>query len=216
MAGTFSKDIRLFRMVHYANIAHILVNGMTCRSHYNADPNYINIGDSNLIAKRNDYEVPIPPAGTLGQYVPFYFAGRSPMLLNIKTGYRGMTQRAQDEIVYFVCKLTEIINSCNEWVYTDGHAKDKLTEFFNNIGLIEDVIDWNIVKERWWTPTEEDLDRQRRKQAEFLVKSHVPVSCIEGIIVKNDSRKQYVEDILSRLQIKLPIKVDNTNKYYYP
>src|SRR5580698_6560033 len=131
MPGAAPKIIRLYRMVHFENVEYILKNGMYTRNHKNVDPEYINIGDNGLIAKRHDFEVPIEPGGTLGEYIPFYFAGHSPMLLNIKTGHQGVTLRMQHEIVYFVCKLDDIIAHCKEWMFTNGHAKDRLTEFYN-------------------------------------------------------------------------------------
>lgn len=216
MPGTPPDIIRLFRMVHFENVEYILRNGMYTREHAKVDPNYVNIGDNGLITQRHDYPVPIPPGGTLGEYVPFYFAGHSPMLLNIKTGHRGITLRPQHEIVYFVCRLEDLIKGCKEWVFTDGHAKDSLTEFYNDIELLEEVIDWDMVNEQWWRNTEEDYDRQRRKQAEFLVKEHVPVECIRGIIVKNQARKEHIEAIVEEVGIEIPVRVDTNNTLYYP
>ena len=40
--------------------------------------NYINIGDTTLIRQRETFTVRVnPPNGTLGDYIPFYFAGHS-------------------------------------------------------------------------------------------------------------------------------------------
>lgn len=39
----------LYRIVHIDNLKYILEHGMFNRSHANADPDYINIGDSGLI-----------------------------------------------------------------------------------------------------------------------------------------------------------------------
>lgn len=63
---------------------------------------------------------------------------------------------------------------------------------------------------------EANMDRMRRKQAEFLVKDCVPVSCVAGIIVKTADREAYVKTILSRLSIEIPIYVDSKNNYFYP
>ena len=216
MPGNPPDIIRLYRMAHYENVEYILRHGMYTRNHQNVDPGYINIGDNGLIEQRHEFEVPILPGGTLGEYVPFYFAGHSPMLLNIKTGHRGVTMRPQHEIVYFVCRLDTIIAGCAEWVFTNGHAKDSFSEFYNDIHVINDVIDWDMVREQWWRNTEEDYDRQRRKQAEFLVKNHVPVTCVEGIVVKNQHRKEQIEAVLTEIGINFPINIDTTNRLYYP
>ena len=100
MPGRKPDIIKIYRIVHIDNVEHLLKNGMYHRGHANADPNYINIGDSDLIAQRHDYPVGInPPGGALGEYVPFYFGPLSPMLLNIKTGYRAL-YRDLSEILF--------------------------------------------------------------------------------------------------------------------
>jgi hypothetical protein len=79
--------VKVYRIVHIDNVKYLLTHGIFNRVHANADPDYINIGDSDLISKRHDYPVGVnPPGGALGDYVPFYFGRLSPMLLNIKTG----------------------------------------------------------------------------------------------------------------------------------
>ncbi|AFL83243.1 hypothetical protein Belba_0586 [Belliella baltica DSM 15883] len=216
MSGKQPNIVRLFRIVHINNVEYLLTHGMYTRNHIQADPNYINIGDRGLITQRNEYPVGItPPNGVLGEYIPFYFGPLSPMLLNIKTGYRGITQRPQGEIIYIVCRLNNVVENCREWCFTDGHAKDQMvTEFYNDLNDIN-KIHWDVVNLRYWYPVEEFIDRQVRKQAEFLVKHHVPVSCISGIVVLNEARKTFVEEIVTRLGLDIPVLVDPNNKFYY-
>lgn len=214
MSGNPPAIIRLYRIVHLRNVEYILSNGMYTRQSPHFDPNYVEIGDSTLISERHDYPVGLAGYGDLGEYVPFYLSGHSPMLLNIKTGYRSITRRPQHEIVYFVCKLDDVIAHCNEWVFTDGHAKNLLTSFFNDLDDLSNV-DWDMVREQYWRPTEEDHDRQRRKQAEFLVRNHVPAVCIEEIVVRDAIRKETIEQIAQRLNLSISIKVDIQNKVYY-
>lgn len=215
MPGQQPNIVRVFRIVHIDNVEYLLAHGMFTRTHAQADPNYINIGDSTLIAQRNDYPVGInPPNGHLGEYVPFYFGPLSPMLLNIKTGYRGITQRPQADIVYIVCSVNTLVEHCDEWCFTDGHAKNSITEFYNDLDDLSEV-DWGMVAERQWSNTEDDFDRMRRKQAEFLVKHHVPVNCISSIVVLNQARKDFVEEIINRLGLEIPVRVNPNNQFYY-
>jgi hypothetical protein len=207
--------VKIYRIVHIDNIEYLLANGMHHREHADADPDYINIGDSDLIAKRNEYPVGInPPGGTLGEYIPFYFGPLSPMLLNIKTGYSLVKQRPQKDIVYIVCKLNDIVDCCEEWCFTDGHAKKRITTFYNGIADLGEV-SWDIVAERYWRDTEDDYDRMRKKQAEFLVKKHVPVSCIYGIVTYNKDSAEIVKKILNKLGLDIPVKVNPHGNYYY-
>ena len=67
---------------------------MHCRNSTIRDPNFVPIGNADLIDKRHTRQVRCPPGGTLSDYVPFYFTPFTPMLLNIKTGFNGVRQRS--------------------------------------------------------------------------------------------------------------------------
>jgi len=103
----------------------------------------------------------------------------------------------------------------SDWIFTDGHAKDRFTQFFNDLKDL-DKIDWDIVSQRIWKNTGEDYDRQRRKQAEFLVRNHVPSACIEAVVVKDKTRKQIIEQTAQKLNLTLSVIVDSQNRLYYP
>lgn len=215
MPGVIPDTVWLFRIVHINNVEYILRNGMFKYNHAQVDPNYINIGDSSLIAQRQTHRVGIrPPGGNLGDYVPFYFGTLSPMLLNIKTGYRGITRRPQSDIVYICCNLNDITNHCDEWCFTDGHAKNAFTEFYNDLEYLGEV-DWNLRVERYWNNTDDDFDKMRRKQAEFLVKNHVPPICISRLVVYNEDASNNVKQIVNRVGIEIPVRINHNEQFYY-
>lgn len=72
------------RIVHRDNLPWILDHGLHCRSSNLCDPNYVNIGNSELIDRRSHREVPVPPHGTQADHVPHYFTPYSPKLLKRK------------------------------------------------------------------------------------------------------------------------------------
>lgn len=209
------KPLYIFRMIHFNNLEYILTNGICSSKHPKADPNYINIGDSSLIKQRDEYPVGInPPGGALGEYIPFYFAGHTPMLLKIKTGY-GVKQIPQENIIFICCNVKDIIQDTSiEWCYTDGHAKNNITDYFNDLKDLHHI-DWEAVNATYWTNDENDIDRTRKKQAEFLVRYFIPVSYIYCIIVRNESKKEEVQQLLIKLDLDIPIIVDTNNKLYY-
>lgn len=98
----------IFRITHRDNIPWILANGIHCRNSNRVDPNFVNIGNAELIHKRTSRQLMTPPYGTLSDYVPFYFTPRSIMLLNILTGYNGVRQRNREEIVFMVTSLRHL------------------------------------------------------------------------------------------------------------
>ncbi len=137
------------------------------------------------------------------------------MLLNIITGYRGIKQYPQEELVYIVCKVGDIITHCPQWCFTDGHAKNSITKFYNKIDDLGQL-DWEAIKSQYWHSTEDNQDRMRQKQSEFLVKTHIPQYCICGLIVLNAQRKAQIEEMQAKVGTEIPIYVDTNRKYFYP
>jgi hypothetical protein len=204
----------MVRLLHWQNVEYVLMHGLCCREHENADPNYINIGHRQLILDRHEHAIPIPGAGNLGEYVPFYFAGHSPMLYLIMNGYRGVQMIRQEDLVYIGVYYSKIKEHELEFVFTDRNAMMALANFYNDESDF-DKINWDIVRSKQWRSDETNLERQDLKQAEFLVRSHVPVSCIQAIIVKTPERKVYFENIIANLGLKIAVKQDDSSKLYY-
>ena len=119
-----SKDLNpekalIFRITHRDNVPWILSNGLHCRNGGVFDPNYVEIGNPDLIQKRRYHPVRHAMGGTLGDYIPFYFTPFSPMLLNIKTGWNGIRQRDNEEIVILVSSLRELQDRGMPFLFTD-------------------------------------------------------------------------------------------------
>lgn len=206
-------------MIHHQNLEYILRHGFQCANSPLANPDYLPIGDSGLIQDRNIYPVPIiPPNGNLGNYIPFYFGYRSPMLLRIKTGNKGIRQYPQENIIYLCANIENIIKSGAVWCFTDGQAKNKTTQFFNKTEDLNKV-DWNAVYTPDWHNTEEDYDKMRRKQAEFLVQDSLPVSVIDYIVVYNQPSLQKIEKLVNFLVPSIQMKINrvetNNKNFYY-
>lgn len=59
-----------------------------------------------------------------------------------------------------------------------------------------EAVDWETVYARTWNDTPEDPDRQRRKQAEFLIHGFVPWSVIDGVAACSEAIAARVRRIL--------------------
>ena len=98
----------IFRITHRDNLPWVLDHGLYARNGGVSDPTFRNIGNLDLIDKRSRRTVPVPPGGTLSDYVPFYFTPFSIMMYNIKTGYGGVKRVPNDEIIIFVSSLHHV------------------------------------------------------------------------------------------------------------
>ncbi len=88
------------------------------------------------------------------------------------------------------CSLPRIIRSGIEFFFTDGHATDMLTSFYDKtrIGELVNIIDWDAVKSAYWGGTD-NLNIKRKKQAEFLIHGDVNSDLILGFVCFNESAK---------------------------
>ena len=102
------------------------------------------------------------------------------MLYVIQTGGNFVEQATPPEdIIYLKCSLISIVNSNTEYYYSDGHATDKYTTFYDStmINDLPTIIDWNSINASFWGD-DDNLNIKRKKQAEFLVSDDVPEECI--------------------------------------
>lgn len=180
--------IYLYRMTHIENIPHIFKYGLTHRNSDNANANYIPIGDNSLINTRNTRT--LKNGRLLGDYIPFYFGYRTPMLFVVQKGLNGVNSTIPENIVYCVTSIKEILNSEIDFIFTDGHAIDSFTSEFRKeqVTNIEDILDYNAIKAVFWKD-ENDLDKKRRKEAEFLLEQDLPNNYILGYICFNEAAK---------------------------
>lgn len=192
----------IFRITAIQNLPFVLTHGILCRNYAPSDPNFINIGEGDIIEKRDKKQIEIAPFGHLSDYVPFYFAPRSPMLGRIKT-YNFFPQ---EDIIYLVSNIQKAVDSRIPFVFTDGHAIKEFTLFRNSIQDLN-IVDWDIMKQKYWNITPDDNDRMRRRMAEFLVHNHFPVGLITSIGVKNEQKAQEVKEILDKFAKTLNVNI---------
>lgn len=193
-------DIKVYRMTHIDNIEHILQYGITHRSSLNRNPNYITIGDISLINTRDtkrvtvdngDFYVSDASTIILGDFIPFYFGVKMPMLYVIQNGGNFVIESTPaSKIVYLVCSLNRIIMQHEEYYFSDGHATDNLTSFYDKtrINDLADIIDWNAVRASYWSG-QDNLNVKRKKQAEFLASTDIAPNFIIGFGCYNNTAK---------------------------
>jgi hypothetical protein len=202
----------IFRIVHVANLPWILKHGgLHCRNSSKQDPDYVNIGNAELIEKRSRRHVPIPPGGTLSDYVPFYFTPFSMMMFKIKTGHGGITRRENRDIVIFVSSIHRLRELGLRFVFTNQHAYPPDSEFYDRIDDL-DKIDWALLRSRNFKADDADPGKQLRYQAEALVYQRVSLDALLGIGCHDDKVKH---DLESQLRPHLPKLTVKTTQIWY-
>ena len=154
------------------------------------------IAHSSIQDRRATTLVPCGRGGTLHDYVPFYFAPRSPMLYTLHRGNVTAYTSGQHAIVYLVSAIDTVQAYNLPFVFSDGHGIMSFTQFYTDLADLK-YVDWEIMQAKYWADTFEDGDRTRRRQAEFLIYDQCPWPVIRGIGVMNDEMKIKVEQTLA-------------------
>ncbi len=190
----------IYHITHIRNFSSILEQGGLWCDGIAEDRRLadVDIAHAHIKARRKRKKVPVGSGGCLADYVPFYFAPRSPMLYAIDRGavqgYRG----GQTSVLHLVTSTEAIARRGLAYVFSDGHAVMALSDFFDDLRLL-DAIDWEIMRARFWADTDEDPDRKRRRQAEFLVHLFVPWDLFTEIaVVKQDIGREVQELLLGQ------------------
>lgn len=202
----------IWRIIHIDNLDWVIDNGLHSGNSKTKSSSWVNIGNTELIAKRENRTVPINPETVLNDYVPFYFTPFSPMMLNIHSG-RGVIQRKNEEIIILVSSLHDIQAQNIPFVFTDGHAYCNWTNFYSDMKYL-DKVDWRLLQTRDFKRDQDDLQKIERYQAEALVYQHLPIQAIKGIICYNEHLKLKINNLLNQKSIK-HIQVFARTRWYF-
>ncbi len=194
----------IWRIVHRDNLPWILENGLHCGNSAVKAPGWVQIGNPELIEKRANHPVPLPPGGLLNDYVPFYFTPFSPMLRNIHTGWGGIRKRPNEEILILVSSLHHIAALGLRFLFTDSHAYYQWANFYDDLADLG-KIDWPLLQRRDFKRDPEDPAKFERYQAEALIHRHLPVSGLRGIVCYTEALQQRIEREVQARKLNLPV-----------
>ncbi|MDG4764326.1 DUF4433 domain-containing protein [Solwaraspora sp. WMMD406] len=171
---------------HVENLPIIAATGrLACDVSARAGLTRTEVGDPAIKDSRRRRQIPIGPRGYVGDYVPFYFAPRSPMMYRIACDHRdsipGRYAGGDRQLVYLAATVGAVVDAGLAWVATDGNAANAATTFTTNLDDLNSMVDWPLMYAERWNSTEEDPDRQRRRMAEFLVHREVPLAVFQQV-----------------------------------
>jgi hypothetical protein len=207
----------ILRFIHVDNLHIYLQRGGLHAPNYEPADGlvYRTIHNEDIQASRRIKLIPCGPQGTIHDYVPFYFAPWSPMMLLLKSGWVPGYNDGQEPLIYLVSTAQIVCDGGNDFVFSDGHGVVAFTKWFADLTQL-DELDWEIIKSKHWADDpERDMDRKRRKQAEFLIHQFCEWSLIQEIVVIDDSMRAIVEAIMSNYpsQMERPVRIKR-NWYY--
>jgi hypothetical protein len=211
------RQTPVFRITHEANLPTLLRRGGLHAP--NQTPNdglpYRTIHNVDIQNVRHARPIPCGPGGTMHDYVPFYFGYLSPMLFQLKTGRVAGYNEGQGPLVYLRTTIQAVVAAGRRFVFSDGHGIAAFTNWFDDLARL-DQVDWDMVYRRYWSDSVNDMDRQRRKQAEFLIHQFCPWDIIVDITVRNAATKARVQAVLNGFPAEQRKLVNINRAWYYP
>lgn len=194
----------IWRIIHRDNLPWVLRHGLHCGNSAQRAPDWVSIGNPELIDKRARHIVPVPPGGLLNDYVPFYFTPFSVMMRNIRSGRGGVQQRQNDEVVILVSSLHHVARQGLPFLFTDMHAYYRWATYHDDLSHL-DKVDWLLLQTRDFKRDENDLAKFERYQAEALIHQRCPVSGLIGIVCHSEAGKIQAQAQVADQGLNLPV-----------
>lgn len=165
-----------------------------------------NIANNEIQKRRETMHVTCGPRGVVHDYVPFYFAKRTPMLLNIVKS----KNIDQIDIIFLAIPIERVMD--RDVVFSDASANTTIPpNFFNNPKDLR-KLNWDIIDSwRWSYP---DDDERHQKMAEVLVHKKVEITDISHIVVWNRKFKNYVKGLLEDCGVEGPKVVTEYHNHF--
>ncbi|GAT07396.1 DUF4433 domain-containing protein [Mycolicibacterium novocastrense] len=186
--------------MHFTHIEHletVINNGLLC----DTDAQSTGVltreaGNVGIKAARRKRPVPIEPYGRVADYVPFYFAARSPMMSAISNGKVPEFGTDSTSLMYLATTTQILVEGGLKLLFTDRNARLDYAKFKPEADG-DDLVDWNLMKQRYWANTDQDPERKERRMAECLVHQRVPFDRFGAIMVHREEQAEAVRSTLA-------------------
>jgi len=201
------EKILIYHITDVANLPGILAEGGLQSDAVMAKRNPEIIGYDH-IKKRRLKEIPVPCCEwrRVGEFVPFYFCPRSPMLFTINKGNTGRPTGCQKSIVHLVSTMAAGIATGKAWAVSSGNAGAYHTTFSAKLDAL-DALDWAAIRAAQWQ------GMQHQKSAELLVADSFPWTAIKEIGCQNSTTADKVRLVLADAAHRPAVAI-KTNWYY--
>lgn len=196
-------------LYHFTSIHHlasIIERGLLCDNGAVDGLLAVEVGNRGIKERRRRRAVPVGPGGAVADYVPFYFAPRSPMLYSIAMGNVPEYTGGMDPLVYLVTTADRLAEFGLPMLFTDRNAVLETAYFTRDLADLDAVIDWPLMRARMWNNTSDEPDRRERRMAECLVHRQVPWRAIEYVAARTPARAAEARATLARFSQGIAVR----------
>ena len=161
------------------------------------------------IKQRRMTEIRVDCCGNrfVGEFVPFYFCPRSPMLYTVNIGKTGRAPGCQRSIVHLVSTLAAAMGQHSPWAIRVGNAGAFATTSSSDLAALAGL-DWEAIRATHWQ------GKTHQKSAEFLLADFFDWSGFQAVGCHNAEVAQQVQNMLTNQVHRPTVQVEPN--WYYP
>ena len=174
----------VFHLTHINNLESILRHGIWAKSRVESQiSSYEDISDPEVQKWRAD----------LHDFVPVFFIERTPMM------YKKHKSGVTADLCLLVIDVYELIQRVEFLKFSNGNAASAATTIFSDPEMLISELPTDVLLANSWNSYVGGLkEGSRKRSAELLVKSKVPVEAIRNIRLRDRGRSEFVRDVISR------------------
>lgn len=219
------NPVRLFHITAIANLSAICEVGALLSKNGSAAAGiaYTNIAHGGAQVARAAKPLPNPPGGAVHDYVPFYFAPRSPMLSAIHAGKVAFCTVPQQDVVHLETTVERVTAQGAPFVFYDRNATLAYSKPYTDLARL-DAVAWDLLTEQprldgfckyFQNRHQEEryVDRMERRMAEFLVHDRVSLAQFIRIGVCTPATAARVQAILDAAGV--PLRAEVKTDWYF-
>jgi hypothetical protein len=203
----------LYHITHGKNLAAIVAAGglRSDRRMSTGGGEHVVIGFDHIKRRRLEtIQVSCHPGSMVGDFVPFYFCPRSPMLYVIERRNADLRYAGgQRGIIHLVTSVEAAVAIGRPYAFTATNAGAEYTTFHSDVDRLGEVLDWEAINADDWR----DPGVKERKQAEFLVRDELPWEAVTAVGTFDTATRARAEEILKTAAHRPPVTVQRS--WYY-
>lgn len=205
-----------FRYVYHftsiENLGSIIDNGIFSTNQKIARGiEHVNVAEEGIQRRRAQMQIPGANGRCVHDYVPFYFAKKTPMQLAVLH-----KKNVDQQFIIYLSVSILLLETRPGAYFTSASANTEIPPTFisgNNHSHLLDSLDWQTIVNNGWGYADED--QRHRKMAELLLPDHVPLCEINQIITWNTDISDCVRNMFQEKGIAAPNVIEAGGEHYY-
>ncbi|OOX29516.1 hypothetical protein BJL85_15760 [Vibrio parahaemolyticus] len=180
-----------YHFTHIDNLPSIIESGLLSTNEKQKNGiEHTDVANSSIQERRSKMIVTCGPGGVVHDYVPFYFAKRTPMLLNIVK-----SKNVDQELVVFLAVPIDKVTERNT-VFSEASANTTVPPQFHSKPKHLSKLNWDVID--CWKWTYSDGNSKHEKMAEMLVHQKIGIDDVSHIVVWHKGFKNHVKKTLEQ------------------